>query len=41
MIGFGYEKLIASNEGKKAFVFLYCLANFFQNFVSLSICSKG
>lgn len=32
--GFGYEKLIASNEGKKAFVFLYCLANFFQNFVS-------
>lgn len=32
--GFAYDKLVASNEGKKAFVFLYCMANLFQNFVS-------
>ena len=31
-MGFGYKKLIASNSASKAFVFLYCLANFFQNF---------
>jgi len=30
--GFGYDKLIATAASKKAFVFLYCLANFFQNF---------
>ena len=30
--GFGYDKLIASAAASKAFVFLYCLANFFQNF---------
>jgi len=31
-MGFGYDKLIASKAGTKAFVFLYCLSNFFQNF---------
>jgi len=31
-MGFGYDKLIASRGGTKAFVFLYCLTNFFQNF---------
>ena len=31
-MGFGYDKLIATDSSKKAFVFLYCLANFFQNF---------
>ena len=30
--GFGYDKLTASAEGRKAFVFLYCLTNFFSNF---------
>ena len=30
--GFAYDKLIASDGGRKAFVFLYCLTNFFQNF---------
>jgi PHS family inorganic phosphate transporter-like MFS transporter len=30
--GFGYDKLIATTSGKNAFVFLYCLTNFFQNF---------
>lgn len=30
--GFGYDKLLASAAGQKAFVFLYCLTNFFQNF---------
>ncbi|KAL0954784.1 hypothetical protein HGRIS_003734 [Hohenbuehelia grisea] len=30
--GFGYDKLVANDGSKKAFVFLYCLANFFQNF---------
>jgi len=29
-LGFAYNKLLAVNKG--AFVFLYCLANFFQNF---------
>jgi len=32
IMGFGYEKLIDSAGGKNAFVFLYCLTNFFQNF---------
>ncbi|KAJ7599450.1 phosphate transporter [Mycena floridula] len=32
IMGFGYDKLIATTPGKNAFVFLYCLANFFQNF---------
>lgn len=31
-IGFGYDKLTETASAKKAFVFLYCLANFFQNF---------
>jgi PHS family inorganic phosphate transporter-like MFS transporter len=31
-MGFGYDKLISSHAGTKAFVFLYCLTNFFQNF---------
>ncbi|KAK7051065.1 hypothetical protein VNI00_005177 [Paramarasmius palmivorus] len=30
--GFGYDALIKTEGSKKAFVFLYCLANFFQNF---------
>ncbi|KAJ3573116.1 hypothetical protein NP233_g2633 [Leucocoprinus birnbaumii] len=32
IMGFGYDKLTANDSSKKAFVFLYCLANFFQNF---------
>lgn len=32
IMGFGYDKLIGSSGGTKAFVFLYCLTNFFQNF---------
>jgi PHS family inorganic phosphate transporter-like MFS transporter len=32
IMGFGYDKLIATASSTKAFVFLYCLANFFQNF---------
>jgi PHS family inorganic phosphate transporter-like MFS transporter len=32
IMGFGYRKLIATSSATKAFVFLYCLANFFQNF---------
>jgi len=32
IMGFGYDKLTATAPAKKAFVFLYCLANFFQNF---------
>jgi MFS transporter, PHS family, inorganic phosphate transporter len=32
IMGFGYDKLTANASSKKAFVFLYCLANFFQNF---------
>jgi len=32
-MGFGYDVLTTKSAGtKKAFVFLYCLANFFQNF---------
>lgn len=31
-MGFGYKKLIASDGPRDAFVFLYCLTNFFQNF---------
>ncbi|KAI0084141.1 phosphate transporter [Irpex rosettiformis] len=31
-MGFGYRKLIATHSASKAFVFLYCLSNFFQNF---------
>lgn len=30
--GFGYDKLTATPAATKVFVFLYCLANFFQNF---------
>ena len=30
--GFGYDKLTATTNTSKAFVFLYCLADFFQNF---------
>ncbi|KAF8626413.1 hypothetical protein AX17_006580 [Amanita inopinata Kibby_2008] len=32
IMGFGYDKLTATANTTKAFVFLYCLANFFQNF---------
>ncbi|KAL1662712.1 major facilitator superfamily domain-containing protein [Schizophyllum commune] len=32
IMGFGYDKLTETDGAKKAFVFLYCLANFFQNF---------
>ncbi|KAF9446766.1 inorganic phosphate transporter [Macrolepiota fuliginosa MF-IS2] len=32
IMGFGFDKLNATPSAKKAFVFLYCLANFFQNF---------
>ncbi|GBE87936.1 Inorganic phosphate transporter PHO84 [Sparassis crispa] len=32
IMGFGYEKMNSTGPGSKAFVFLYCLANFFQNF---------
>ncbi|KAK4687221.1 MFS transporter, PHS family, inorganic phosphate transporter, partial [Tremellales sp. Uapishka_1] len=31
-MGFGYDKMQSTDSGKKAFVFLYCMANFFQNF---------
>jgi len=31
-LGFAYDKLVATTETRNAFVFLYCLANFFQNF---------
>ncbi|ELU40981.1 inorganic phosphate transporter [Rhizoctonia solani AG-1 IA] len=32
-MGFGYDKMIhTTSAAKKAFVFLYCFANFFQNF---------
>ncbi|KAJ7158901.1 phosphate transporter [Mycena filopes] len=31
VMGFSYDRLIASSSGKNAFVFLYCLTNFFQN----------
>ena len=32
VMGFAYHKLTATDGGRKAFVFLYCLTNFFQNF---------
>jgi len=32
IMGFGYDKLESTSSGKKAFVFFYCMANFFQNF---------
>ncbi|KAG0692398.1 major facilitator superfamily domain-containing protein [Suillus ampliporus] len=32
IMGFAYDVLNASTSGKNAFVFLYCLTNFFQNF---------
>jgi MFS transporter, PHS family, inorganic phosphate transporter len=32
LVGFGYDKLTATPQAVKGFVFLYCLANFFQNF---------
>ncbi|KAJ6494681.1 inorganic phosphate transporter [Mycena vitilis] len=32
IMGFAYDKLTATTSGKNAFVFLYCLTNFFQNF---------
>ncbi|KAG1732772.1 major facilitator superfamily domain-containing protein [Suillus occidentalis] len=32
IMGFAYDVLNASTTGKNAFVFLYCLTNFFQNF---------
>ncbi|KAI1797395.1 phosphate transporter [Ganoderma leucocontextum] len=32
IMGFGYHKLTGSAGGRKAFVFLYCLTNFFSNF---------
>ena len=31
-MGFGYDRLNASESAKDGFVVLYCLANFFQNF---------
>ncbi|KIL58048.1 hypothetical protein M378DRAFT_346138 [Amanita muscaria Koide BX008] len=32
VMGFGYNAMIATAAGTKVFIFLYCLANFFQNF---------
>ncbi|KAI0078760.1 phosphate transporter [Panus rudis PR-1116 ss-1] len=32
IMGFGFDKLNETPSATKAFVFLYCLANFFQNF---------
>ncbi|KAI0034207.1 major facilitator superfamily domain-containing protein [Vararia minispora EC-137] len=32
LMGFGYNTLTASVAGTRVFVFIYCLANFFQNF---------
>ncbi|KAK7052464.1 inorganic phosphate transporter [Favolaschia claudopus] len=32
VMGVAYDKLTSSTAGKNAFVFLYCLSNFFQNF---------
>ncbi|OBZ72700.1 Repressible high-affinity phosphate permease [Grifola frondosa] len=31
-MGFGYDRMIATSAGRGALVFLYCLANFFENF---------
>jgi len=30
VMGFGYHAMQATDSGRKAFVFLYCMANFFQ-----------
>jgi len=32
IMGFGFDKLTSTTGNEKAFVFLYCLADFFQNF---------
>lgn len=32
VLGFAYDQLQSTEPGRKAFVFLYCMANFFQNF---------
>ncbi|KIJ14228.1 hypothetical protein PAXINDRAFT_169850 [Paxillus involutus ATCC 200175] len=32
IMGFAYDKLVATTSGTNVFVFLYCLTNFFQNF---------
>ena len=32
IMGFAYDKLTATESSRGAFVFLYCLTNFFQNF---------
>ncbi|OSC99890.1 phosphate transporter [Trametes coccinea BRFM310] len=32
IMGFGYDKLTATESARNAFTFLYCLTNFFQNF---------
>jgi PHS family inorganic phosphate transporter-like MFS transporter len=32
ILGFGFDRLVATSVNTKVFVFLYCLANFFQNF---------
>jgi len=32
IMGFGYDKLVSTSGGTTAFVVLYCLTNFFQNF---------
>ncbi|KAJ7610612.1 phosphate transporter [Mycena polygramma] len=32
IMGFGYNAFLATKAGTNAFVFLYCLTNFFQNF---------
>ncbi|CDO76976.1 hypothetical protein BN946_scf184298.g3 [Trametes cinnabarina] len=32
IMGFAYDKLTATESGRNAFTFLYCLTNFFQNF---------
>jgi len=32
VMGFGYDAMKATDPGQKAFIFLYCLADFFQNF---------
>ncbi|KZS92460.1 inorganic phosphate transporter [Sistotremastrum niveocremeum HHB9708] len=31
-MGFGYDAMQKTDPGRKAFTFLYCMANFFQNF---------
>ncbi|CED85180.1 phosphate transporter [Phaffia rhodozyma] len=32
ILGFGYDALLKTASGSKAFIFFYCMANFFQNF---------